>query len=453
MIRFLLPLCFAVSLCTITAQTAAPVSAVLSISLPECLDLALQNSAQLKKAKIDRQSLEQRLKEGRSAALPKINVGVNVDYYPMLPTNLLPGELFGVRSDFLPVQFGQPWQFATALTIQQPLYDESLRRAAPVGSISRSIYDLLITRNEEEVIFNTASVFYQLLQAQQLMRAIDANHEKLSALQKMGELQLKNGYATATDLKRLRVAAGNLEGQRQNLLTGISALRQTLQFLCGLPFDEPFNPQETISAPAADSTQWLTLGFDPAGSTENRLLLRNLELNKVQTGALRAENFPKLSAFANGLVQNQRNNANFFANNGYWFGMAAVGFKVDIPVFNGFRRHYKSAQLKLDGQKLEEDRKQLLRAKQLEFRQAREQLQNALRTLHNSDDNIGLAREISEKLSLQYKEGVAPLTDLLNAQTAQSEAETNYWQQVFNYKLAVLKLLKAAGQLDALKIR
>lgn len=451
MIRFLCPLCLAVSLCNLTAQTASSPIQPARVTLPACIDLALQNSAQLKKAKIDRQSLDQRLKEGRSAAMPKVNLGVNLDYYPMLPTNLLPGELFGVRNDYLPVQFGQPWQFTTALNIQQPIYDEALRRAAPLGSVTRSIYDLLIERNEEEITFNTASVFYQLLQAQQLMRAIDANHKKLSALQKMGELQLKNGYATATDVKRLRVAAGNLEGQRQNLLTGISALRQTLQFLCGLPFDEPFDPIEPESVPAADSSQWLSLTCDPASSTENRLLLRNLELNKVQAGALRAENFPKLSAFASGFIQNQRSNANFFANNGYWFGMAAVGFKFDIPVFNGFRRHYKVAQLKLDGQKLEADRQQLVRAKQLEFRQAREQLQNALRTLHNNEENIALAHEIYEKLALQYNEGIAPLTDILNAQTAQSEAETNYWQQVFNYKLAVLKLLKAAGRLDVLR--
>lgn len=420
-----------------------------AVPLSECLDLALQNSAQLKKAKIDRQSLEQRLKEGRSAALPKINVGVNLDYYPLLPTNLVPGELFGMRADFLPVQFGQPWQFMTGLNIQQPLYDESLRRAAPIAGVSRNIYDLLIERSEEEVVFNTATVFYQLLQTQHLMRAMDANRDKLSALQKVGKLQVENGYAVPTDLKRLQVAATNLQTQRQNLQTGISALRQTLQFLCGVPFDQPFEPTDTAAAmPATDSTLYLSLQGDPNAITENRLLLRNIELNKVQARALKAENLPKLSAYASGFIQNQRANANFFENNGHWFGMAAIGFKFDIPVFNGFRKHHKAIQLQLEGQKLEADRLQLLRAKTLEFQQAREQLQNAVRTLRNNADNVALAREISDKMALQYKEGVVSLTDLLNAQTAQIEAETNYWQQVFNYKLAVLKLLKAAGKLD-----
>ena len=46
------------------------------------------------------------------------------------------------------------------------------------------------------------------------------------------------GHAIPTDVKRIRVAKTNLETQRQNLLTGISSLRQTLQFLCGLPFEE-----------------------------------------------------------------------------------------------------------------------------------------------------------------------------------------------------------------------
>ena len=87
----------------------------------------------------------------------------------------------------------------------------------------------------------------------------------------------------------------------------------------------------------------------------------------------------------------------------------------------------------------------------LEFIQAREQLQNALQALQTQTDNVGLAREITDKLVLQYKEGVMSLTDLLNSQTALSEAETNYWQQVFAYKLAVLKLLKASGKLEELK--
>ena len=209
------------------------------ITLSESLHLATENSAQLHKARLDRQGIEKRLLEGRSAAYPQINAGLGMDYQPFRPTQVLPGELFGMGDNtYVPVQFGRPWQLTGSINVQQQLFNESLRRGIPAINVSRNIYDLLITRSEEEVIFTTATIFYQTLQTEQLLRAMNANLDKLDALQRMAELQLANGYAIPTDVKRIRVAHTNLETQRQNLFTAISGLRQTLQFLCGIPFEE-----------------------------------------------------------------------------------------------------------------------------------------------------------------------------------------------------------------------
>lgn len=91
-------------------------------------------------------------------------------------------------------------------------------------------------------MYNTATVFYQTLQTEQLLRAMDANLEKLDALQRTAELQLANGYAIPTDVERIKVARTNLQTQRQNLLTAIASLRQALQYLCGVPYDKNLNP-------------------------------------------------------------------------------------------------------------------------------------------------------------------------------------------------------------------
>jgi outer membrane protein TolC len=432
------------------AQPAPPLTGPLT--LDASLGLALANSSQVKKSKLDRQVLERRAREGRAAALPQVTANIGLDYVPVLPTQLLPGELFGqAEGTYIPAQFGQPWQLGGSVLLQQQIINESLRRGIPALNVTRGISDLLLERSEEEVVYNTATVFYQTLQTEQLLRAINANVDKLEALQRMAELQLANGYAIPTDVKRIRVARTNLETQRQNLLTGISALRQTLQFFCGLPADAPLELEAELGAPAADSARWQSLQLAPEATTEHRLLMRNLELTRIQQHSLHGESYPSLSAYVALSSQTWRNNINFFDPDRRWFGMAAVGFKLKIPVFDGFRLHHKSLIFKLELEKMEEDRRQLSGAKSLEFRQAREQLQNALRALSTQSDNVALAREITDKLLLQYKTGIAPLTDLLNAQTALSEAETNYWQQVFGYKLAVLKLLKSAGRLEELQ--
>jgi outer membrane protein TolC len=133
--------------------------------------------------------------------------------------------------------------------------------------------------------------------------------------------------------------------------------------------------------------------------------------------------------------------------------MGVVGVKMQATLFDGNRRKHKMSLLKIDLQKIREDLRQLENAKVLEFRQARTQLVSALRGLRTQSENVALAQEITDKLALRYKAGELPLTDLLNAQTARSEAETNYWQQVFTYKLATLKLAKVTGKLGLFKER
>ncbi len=436
-------------------MAAQPTPAPKQVTLSESLKLAIDNSGQMKKARLDREGFEERVREGRSNAYPQVNLNFNADYYPELPTTLLPGSLFNQGDQpYIPAQFNLPWQFTAQLQVQQQLYNEAARRGVPAVNVTRSVYDLLTERSEEEVIANTATVFYQMLQTEQLLHTVDANRLKLDTLRHMAELQVSTGYAIPIDVKRIRVARTNLETQRQNLLGAISSLRQTLQLLCGLPFEQPLELVDDRSHPAADSTRWLALQIEPETTTEHRLLLRNMELNRIQVNSLRAEALPSLSAYTTAYYQAQRSSLSLdkvFNIGRRWYGMAVVGVKVVVPVFDGFRRVHKIKLLNIEGQKLETDRVQLEGAKKLEFRQAREQVLNALRSLHSQEDNVVLAREITEKMLFQYQEGLVPLSELLNTQTAIVEAETNYWQQVFTYRLAVVKLLKAAGKLEDLK--
>ena len=432
---------------SLSAQTKAR-----PLKLVESLQLALLNNSQIRKNKLDRQSLERKVKEARSGALPDVNLGVNLDWYPILPTQLLPGELFGqTEGTYVPAQFGRPWQLAGAITVEQPLMNEAARRQTPALNVTRSISDMLLERSKEEVFFNTASVFYQTLQMEQLLRSLNANLGKLDALKGMAELQLANGFAIPTDVKRIRVARTNLETQRQNLLAGIGGLRQTLQFLCGLSYEEPLELVAEIENPASDSSRWLSIRLEEETTTEYQLLVHQIEMTRIQGRSAKAEAFPTLHLYGAASAQSFRSDINFFDIDRRWYTMAAVGLKLKMPLLDGFRVHNKAMGFRLEEQKLEEDRRQLASGKKLEFNIARNQLLNALQGLHTQSDNVALAREITDKLLLQYKEGVASLTDLLNAQTALSEAETNYWQQVFGYKLSVLKLLKAAGRLEELE--
>lgn len=79
------------------------------VSLVECLDMALTNSATSKNGELDRQGFELRLRESRSAAYPQISAKIGYDYSPVLPTQLLPGELFGqADGTYIPPNLADP---------------------------------------------------------------------------------------------------------------------------------------------------------------------------------------------------------------------------------------------------------------------------------------------------------------------------------------------------------
>lgn len=420
------------------------------LSLEQAQNLAVTNSGQVRKAQLDQQALEHKFKEQRSAGMPQVKAGVHLDVYPVVPTQYVPGSVIDRPGEsFVAVPFGQPFQLTGGVQAEQILYSEAGRRMLPAADISRQLTGLLVTRSSDEVRFQTAQVWFQLLQTTQLMRSVDANLEKLKVLQNMAELQFNNGYITSTDVKRIKVAWTNLNTQKQNLLNGIAALRETLQFLCGIPYETPLETQTPATPPAADSLQWLGLELEAASLTETRLLALQEQLNQVQAHAQQTGYRPVVSAYANAWMQHQSNNLNVFGE--YWRGMAMVGIKAETTLFDGKKRQHKLAQLEVERQKIQEDVRQLEAAKKLEFRQAKTQLKAALSSLKVQQENVGLAQEITDKLALRYKAGEVPLSDLLNAQTARTEAETNYWQQVFGYKLAVLKLAKAAGKMELVK--
>jgi len=93
-----------------------------------------------------------------------------------------------------------------------------------------------------------------------------------------------------------------------------------------------------------------------------------------------------------------------------------------------------------------------LNSKYLEtnYRNASNTLLSAWANLQDQKENKELANEVYEQVKLQFNEGMASLTDLLNVETSLLDAENLFNQQLLKYKLAEIDLLKTTGQLKSL---
>jgi Outer membrane protein len=86
----------------------------------------------------------------------------------------------------------------------------------------------------------------------------------------------------------------------------------------------------------------------------------------------------------------------------------------------------------------------------LDYKNAKTQISNAIIILNNQEKNIRLAQSVFENTQNNYNQGLAPLTDLLDAQNALFDAQNAYNVSQLEYRLAEIKLLKAKGELKSL---
>lgn len=108
----------------------------------------------------------------------------------------------------------------------------------------------------------------------------------------------------------------------------------------------------------------------------------------------------------------------------------------------------KQAQIELEN--LKTDIKDLHLAMDLAYENARNQITNSILTIQTQQENVKLAQEVLTNTQNNYKQGLAPLTDLLDAERSLADAKNNYTNAVLKYKLAEIEMLKAQGNLNTL---
>ena len=130
--------------------------------------------------------------------------------------------------------------------------------------------------------------------------------------------------------------------------------------------------------------------------------------------------------------------------------MNTIGLKATIPIFSSGMRRNRVLQSQLKFQQNQEDFD--LNRKYLEtgYQNAVNSLLSSWSNMQDQQENKVLANEVYGQVKLQFDEGMASLTDLLNVESSLLDAENLFNQQLLKYKLAEIELLKATGKLKTL---
>lgn len=423
---------------------------VKELSLKDALTFALENKAEAKKAKLNVENSEHQIAEVRAMALPQISLNGGLTYNPVLQKNALPGSFFGgEEGSIVLVPLGQKWSSNGTVSLTQNLFNQSVFTGLRAARSTREFYSINQQLTEEQLIEKVSSCYYQVYISKQQLGIAENN---LGSTQKVREIikgQFDNGLAKKIDLDRISVKVSNLEAARLQLSNAVQLQENTLKFFIGMPMDQQIKLPENTMAVTADA---FTSKAEIESRTEMSLLKKQEQLLGFQKKAYQAEYYPVLSLSANYgyLGQGTKMPLGGKPNDVFWSDFSSIGLNLHIPVFNGFSTRSKVRQAEVSLKKIEEDIKDTELALNYQFENAKTQLNNSIINIKTQKENSDLAKTVLENTKNNYVNGLASLTELLDAENALSEAQNNYTTAQLEYKLAEIQIIKSKGELKNL---
>ena len=413
------------------------------MTLSSCLKMAIGNNPKLKSVVLESRKTRYKIKEVRSTGFPQLNISGTFDDYLKLPTSLIPGEIFGKPGELIPVQFGTKYNTSGNLDASQLIFSKTFFTGLKSVNELISYNELNIEKVKEELIYQVAQLYFssQIISIQK--KNLENALIKLDSLEIMADLQYKNGLIKKIDVDRIVVARVNLQTEINNVDLLFRQQLSLLKYQIGM------ENQLELSLAVSSETDELAVNIE--SKAENHVDIRLLEKQKslamLDLEANKAAYYPTLSAYGRYSYQNMQNELKFGKGSSDWLNTSMIGLSLNIPVFDGFLKNSKIQQAKIQVEQVSmavDDSKNYLNTT---IRNAAEGYSNSKLNFDIQERNILLAENIWKVTYDLYQKGLAPLTDLLNAETTLKESLNNKAQAHIRMQLAALDLLKANGQL------
>jgi outer membrane protein len=412
-------------------------------SLKQCLDYAKAHHLNILLADNEIVASRERVAEGIASYLPQVNGSVGFDDNLKRPTTIIPAGTFGPNESR--VQFGNQYATNALVQLDQVIYDQTILTGLKANKPYIEMAELRKAKTEEDVAYNTAVAYYQVLVLQEQRRLLASNLDKFTRLEKIVRLQTDKGVARKLDLERVSVGLSNLQAQIDMLQNSEALILNRLKLSMGMPLDQEIRLSDALAK--AEIKEMPSLAdFDGRNLLDMQIMDKNLSLQEIELRRKQHSRLPTLSAYGRYGAQAFGNDFSKAFNN--WFDYSTIGVKLNVPIFAGLRRERVINQAEIS---VQNTRYQMeLNAQNLQFRNenAKLSLLNAYASLSNTTDNLNLAESVFQTTELEYNKGVGNLSDFLNAEYSLKESQSNYVRALLNFMSARLDYELSKGTLE-----
>ncbi|WP_337040977.1 TolC family protein [Emticicia sp. 17c] len=436
-----LPITISLIIISVIAKAQEPQATV--FSLKESIAYSLENNPSSTIYKNEVLIAKEKKTEALSGYLPQLNGTATFDDNLKRQVTVLPAGAFSKEE--IKIQFGNQYNTNVVAQLDQTLFDRSITVAKEANKVNTLVADLKLLQNNENIVYNTVMAYYQILTLNEQEKLLVENEKKYEELLRILQLQYEKGVAKKIDYDRMRVSQNNIKSQLSLLKTNKELALNKLKFAMGMDLSQRIAINDSLDYSMQVS---MPLGsqLDVKNLLDFKIQSNNIRLQELDVERRRFAFFPTLAGYARYGAQTFGNDfGKSFSN---WFDYSSIGLKLNIPIFDGYRKKSQLAQSRLGLLNAQENLKLSQRNYELQFQNANTQLFRSYTSMNDNKQTLDLASDILKNTSLQYQKGTASLTDFLNSDYSYKEAQSNYISSLLNFLTARVDFEKAQGNLS-----
>ncbi len=401
------------------------------LALADCIGIALERNPRTRVSWQAARAAAARVQEERADYLPSATIDAQAAH----------GKSVSLDSE---IEREARDTYAAGLDVSYLLFDGGARRERVEGA-EATLLEADFRHNAilQNVALSVQESYYELLGAQWFLKVALETVKRTQYQLDLAQARHDAGVVTRADVLRTETQRADAELQLVQAKNGVQLSQGRLARTMGVPVHTDFEIEELPDElPKKELPRIEQLLDEAAGQRpELRAALARIEAARSEAAASRSAYWPAISA---GLSAG-RKDTEFVPEQDEW----SAGLSLSFPLFTGFERGNRTRRARAELGRAMAEHADILQGIELEVWTAYWRLTEAAEAVEATARLTASASESARMAEGEYKNGIVSIVGLIDAQTAQTEAEQRLVQSRLDWYTAKARFERAVGRVIA----
>ena len=438
--------CVAQEAMAISSEQSAPVATTLTLTREQCIEIALQDNPTIKVADMELKRVDYSKREVIASLFPAIDF--SLAYQRAI-------ELQTINMDMgagpMEIKMGSDNTWNMGFTATMPIVSAQLWKSIQMSDtqILASVESARASRLD--LIDQVNRAYYGLLLSQASYEVLKQNYDNAKVNADLIQKKFDVGTASEYDVLRSSVQVKNVEPELLQAEIGIKQAKLLLKILMGMDASTDFEAAVSLESMEQDMYGYVMgVESDLSQNTNLRTLDIQTKQLKQNVAMKKLAWVPTIGAQFNWSWTSLSNGHVF--NNIHLNPYSNVAVSVAVPIFSGGSKYYglKQAQVQLNEMALQ--RENLVRSLNMQVELALDNINKEIKQISTSAEGVRQAEKAHQIMQKSFEIGAATYLDLRDSELANTAAQLNYYQAIYNYLCSTSQLDLLLGKEDTLNI-